>query len=326
MTVDEAFERVAFAHDQDRMAQAYLICGNPREEGRQLAERIIQRLYCQAESRPCGTCRTCRQARERTHPDLLWIEPQKKSRRISVDQVRGLLQRMQQTAYEGSWKVCVLSGADRLGPEGANAFLKTLEEPAGRALFLLLSDSPQSLLPTILSRCQSISLSGSDDAYTDWDERLLVILSEAPRPFTRDEPGPSTVAFAAADRVTQLMKAMKEEAEAEESERADEETLNDGSDVVSARGSALYRERRAGLLKTLLNWYRDVLMIRLDAPVELLYFPEYEAELRQQAEALSFRQAMSRLRTIESIPEQFERNMPEHVVLGSAFGQLAITV
>ena len=81
------------------------------------------------------------------------IEPEKKSRVIAVDAVRALNHRIQTSSFAGGWKVAVIKYADRLNDQAANAFLKTLEEPPARTLLLLLTDAPQSLLPTVVSRC-----------------------------------------------------------------------------------------------------------------------------------------------------------------------------
>ena len=107
----------------------------------------MQLLFCESEPPPCGECIRCRHVHDRTEPDIHWVFPEKKSRVISVDQIRDtIVSQMSQTSFGGGWKVGVITGADRLNTAAANAFLKTLEEPTEKTLFLLLSDLPQELL------------------------------------------------------------------------------------------------------------------------------------------------------------------------------------
>ena len=155
MTVDEAFQRRVTAHRSKRFAQGYTVAGPAQTLGADLAVRILQVLFCDSGD-GCGHCVNCVKVAGRTHSDVLWIEPQKRSRIISIDQVRKLQARMAQTSLEGRWKCAVMVGADRLGPEASNAFLKTLEEPTSNTVFFLLSDNPQLMLTTIRSRCQSV--------------------------------------------------------------------------------------------------------------------------------------------------------------------------
>ena len=87
------------------------------------------------------------------HPTFTSRLPGSKSRRIVIDQIRGLEHALQMRAPDGRKKVAIISDADRLQPQAANAFLKTLEEPPNDSLLLLLSALPEALPDTILSRC-----------------------------------------------------------------------------------------------------------------------------------------------------------------------------
>ena len=163
MRVDDALELIRHAFVSGRPGQAYMLVGPPRGEAGTLALRIVQMLFCtEKKFEGCGKCRACLACESHKTADVAWVESAMKSRVISVDQMRAMQKQMLQTSYAGGWKVCVLLGADRMNPAGANAFLKTLEEPPARSLFLLVTDSPQMLLPTIVSRCQRVDVQGSD--------------------------------------------------------------------------------------------------------------------------------------------------------------------
>lgn len=90
--------------ESNRLAHGYLIVGAPRGAGLDLARGILQTIFCSETARPCGKCKGCRGVREQTHPDIMWVEPQKKSQQILVDQVREVQHRMSQTAFTGQWR------------------------------------------------------------------------------------------------------------------------------------------------------------------------------------------------------------------------------
>lgn len=92
------------------------------------------------------------------HPDVFRVSPLSKLRQIKIEQIRQLLSSLYQTSSLGGWKIAIITEADRLLPQAANAFLKTLEEPTRRTVILLLTAAPDLLLPTIRSRCLTIRL------------------------------------------------------------------------------------------------------------------------------------------------------------------------
>lgn len=149
MDVAEAFSLIARAIDTGHAAHGYLIVGDVRGNGADLVRRILLKLF------PNETA----QVESGAHPDIVTLAPEGKSRIISVDAMREkIVEPMSTTAFSGGWKVGVIVGADRLRPESANAFLKSLEEPTPQTMYLLLTDQPDVILPTIVSRSQRIDL------------------------------------------------------------------------------------------------------------------------------------------------------------------------
>ena len=202
MQVSEAFSLIVRAIDSGKPAHGYLLCGDLRGQCDVLTDRILKKLFPDEIS----------QVEKRSHPDVAWLEAEGKSRTIHVKSMREkIVAPMSVTAFSGGWKVGVIIGADRMETEAANAFLKTLEEPPPKTLFILQTDSPDAILPTIISRSQRVDLPLSEgvlegDAYEDVREVMEeVVLCETV--FERALAG---------KRLAEILSALKDEAEDED--------------------------------------------------------------------------------------------------------------
>lgn len=148
-------ENLTGALRQGRISHFYLISGPEGSGKKTLARLIAASMQCQAEEKPCLTCKDCRKAMQNTHPDVIWVEdPEHKT--VPVRIVREMREGMFIRPNEGQRKIYIFP--QELGPEGQNALLKVLEEPPSYGAFLLLTDNPEKLLPTIRSRCTELSL------------------------------------------------------------------------------------------------------------------------------------------------------------------------
>jgi DNA polymerase-3 subunit delta' len=179
------------AWSEDRLAQSYLFFG-PGGVGKETAARdLALALNCEGGGeRPCRACNPCRKTANYIHPDFHYLFPRPhptsesdkrklaeeitemlkekaahphreldfgaRPTAISIDDIRELQEKLEFQPYEGRRKVAVISGAEEMTTEAANAFLKVLEEPSPTTHFILVSDRPSALLPTILSRCQKV--------------------------------------------------------------------------------------------------------------------------------------------------------------------------
>ena len=152
-------------------AHAYLLHGPAGIGKRLLAEQLMALLLClrPVEARACGECKACQLLAAQTHPDHYVLEPEEVDKAIRVDQVRDLVGFVTQTAQLGGRKVILLEPAEAMNLNAANALLKSLEEPSGDTVLLLISHQPSRLLPTIKSRCvqQACPLPGRQQSL-DW--------------------------------------------------------------------------------------------------------------------------------------------------------------
>jgi len=321
MIADEAIQNLKHAFESSRLAHAYIIVGSPREEGRVLAEKVLGLIFCSGRSKPCGECRSCQDVGSHKHPDVLWVEPQKKSRKISIEQIRDFQKQVFQTSFSGGWKAVVLVGADRIGDQAANAFLKTLEEPPRQCIFLLLTDSPQFLLPTVVSRCQTINVSSGRLSLPDeWRRKVVEIMSNG----CSSPQGRKSViaAFSCAESLLLFLKGIKDAIEEEESQIAAEGDADEDEETLDARVSSRYREARAAIMRSILLWHRDVLMLVCGVDSGLVFGDDDADCLKHRAGNLNLRGALANVRIVEDMNRQFDRNLAESTVLSLGFSRL----
>lgn len=320
MKPEFAIDLLKRTYEADRLAQAYILVGPATAEVEKVAHGILSLLFCLTEEhKACGKCAGCRQVAEHTHPDVLWIEPWSKSRRISIEEVRAIKEFTSKTPLCGEWKACVIVAADRLTDQAANAFLKTLEEPSGRTLFLLLTDNPQRLRPTIRSRCQQLAIEVEAPSVPSlWYERLHEAL--------RMHAGGIWEGFRSGLRIAGILEELKKEAaKAEEEEqqnrRSDAEAVEE-QETIEARVSARYRSFRDALMRSILLWYRDILLLQCGAGADLLYHKQAVRELQAIAGRIGLRAALRAIRVVEQMQKQLEENLSEREVLVNGFVQL----
>lgn len=143
-----------------RVRHAYLITG-PESVGKHtLALSFAAALQCQHADlmqRPCGECRSCKLLQSGNHPDLIYSQLDA-SGALKIEEIRAVMSRLALKPFEARYRIAILSDFDHARPQAQDALLKTLEEPPGAAILILLASAADALLPTILSRCQSIAL------------------------------------------------------------------------------------------------------------------------------------------------------------------------
>ncbi|HZK34080.1 MAG TPA: DNA polymerase III subunit delta' [Bacillota bacterium] len=151
-----------------RVAHAYLFTGPAGSGKRTLSSLFAQALLCEGTGdKPCYTCRSCKQYESDNHPDVEHMVKEEDKTIISVDQVRDLRDKIKVKPYQSDRRIVFIHEAHIMTDQAQNALLKTLEEPPGQTNIILLADSENRLLSTIISRCQIFkvgSLSAADTA------------------------------------------------------------------------------------------------------------------------------------------------------------------
>jgi DNA polymerase-3 subunit delta' len=170
-----------------RLPHSLLLTSVPGLGAVELANWITALVLCEASAaRPCGACASCQLLRADSHPDSHVVRIEEDAQQIKVDQIRALIDSLSLSSYRGGYKVAIIEGAEALNANGANAFLKTLEEPAGETLLIMIAKPSHRLPATIASRCLRLQLrapakaqalawlKARDPGVHDWDAPLTL--------------------------------------------------------------------------------------------------------------------------------------------------------
>ena len=160
----EIIQYIQNAVTEDKVSHAYILNGEKGSGKKMLAGLFAQTLQCEkGGAEPCYECHSCKQAVSGNHPDIIWVTHEKPNS-ISVDDIRTQVNNtVDIKPYQGPYKVYIIPQADLMTPQAQNAILKTIEEPPAYAVFLLLTENAEMLLPTINSRCVMLKLRNIKD-------------------------------------------------------------------------------------------------------------------------------------------------------------------
>lgn len=148
------------AVENGRLPHALIFAGPSGVGKRTLAHLLARYVNCGSRTAldACGKCASCRKIAAGVHPDIREVVPEKSV--ISVDQIRGVTAEVAFQPFEAAYRVIILDPADQMRTEGANALLKTLEEPLSRTVLILVTVNPYLLLTTIRSRSRVLQFGG----------------------------------------------------------------------------------------------------------------------------------------------------------------------
>ncbi len=326
---EQAFQLVKAAHERGRLAHAFLISG-PRGCGKErLAARIVKML--DGGGGGGGFDLFGEPVVEEVPPlDELageWVRivrPQSKSRRIVVDAIRELEKGLYVSSGPKTWKVGVICDADRMAAAAENAFLKTLEEPPPRTLLLLLTSNTGGLLPTVLSRCVRLPLTGEPDLTEGGGADLLAALEQA----ARAGFGSPGVALTLKSVFSSILETSKSEAveAAEALLKEEEKALNKGfegdwlkrrEEALKAAAESEYIEQRARLFEVLQSWMADVLRCKTGAGG--LDFPASREAVALLAGAEDLGRLVRRMEAVGEMRSNLDTNAQEQLALEVGF-------
>jgi len=262
--------------ERGRLGHAYLFTGHELSELEAIAQTLAKTLNCQDPVRGkngvaidcCDKCVNCRKIANANHADVHWVRPESKSRTVSVAQMRDLMHDIHLKPTEAEYKVATIVAADRLNVQGANAFLKTLEEPPPKSVLILLTTEPQRLLETIVSRCLRLNFAGDGPrplAATEME--WLAAFSEMAAAEQKSLLGRYRLMDVLLQKLTAMKTAIDESLTArsplQRYDDVEKDLREKWEEELTAAIEAEYRRQRTDLLAIVQRWLRDVWLIAI---------------------------------------------------------------
>jgi DNA polymerase-3 subunit delta' len=297
-----------------RVAHAILLAG-PEGVGKETAALSFARaLLCSspADGDACGVCRECRQVSSGNHPDFYIVEPAGSS--IKIEQIRDIQRKVPYLSYQGGRKIFLIRQAEAMTAEAANCMLKTLEEPPRDTVFILVSDRPQALLPTILSRCQQIYfksmtvkelVQGLVSLEGVAEKEALLYASLAGGSMGRALSYASGALLADRDGANALAQALRDCSLPEAMDRAEK--------ASESKVKALFT------LDTLACWYRDLLVYREAGDTGFLFNSDQAGLIKTEAGRYKTTGILEIIEEIELTKRKIEVNANTRMALEALF-------
>lgn len=295
-----------------RIAHAYLFTGPAGVGKRAAALAFAQALNCEMKQQSadscqltaaqdgCGDCRICRNIAHGRHPDVQVIEPDGAT--VKIEQIRTLEADAALASYEAQWKVFILDRAERMTEQAANALLKTLEEPAMGTVFILLTSTVSALLPTIVSRCQTVTFSPLPNGQIEALLREKGIEPSQARLIASLSQG--SIERALSPEVASLSKTR--DLLLEELGRG----LHDGPATLVELAEKLVkdREKLQQQLEILSAWFRDLMVAKTSGRRDWLVNDDRGEEIAHQVEGTPLDVILDGLRAIHAVMDNLSRN------------------
>jgi len=306
------------AIQMDKVSHAYIINGEDNSGKMMLAEAFAMALQCEEGGpEPCGTCRSCRQAKERNQPDIIFIGQdemmeEKKTKSISVDDIRTLLNNdIVIKPYSSKYKIYIVDHAEKMNVQAQNALLKTIEEPPAYGVILLLTSNADSFLQTIRSRCILLNIKTVEE---DLIKKHLMKKYQVPdykaevcAAFAQGNVG-KAIQLASSDSFNE----MKQDVLSLVKKMEDIEIYEL---PVTIKNINVYKQRMDEYLDLLMLWYRDMLYLKATDDVNNLIFKDEVYDIKKQAAKKTYSGIEKILQTIELTRTRLKANVNFDLVI-----------
>ena len=310
-----------------KIPHAYLFTGIPGVGKTSTAMAFAMALNCKEpkELDGCGLCPSCRQLLGGNHPDFISISPENQN--IGIEKIKELNRGLSFAPMSGRYRVCVIHQAEAMSEEAANSFLKTLEEPPPGNILILKVMEPLDLLPTIVSRCQKVPFRPlTVREITQWlvnngiekDAALLLAgisggsLGRALKMSGGDFLEKRNTWLGRLEKLPALSKveALNMALECAEEDR------KKGIDISSSGEAGML-----DMLSAWTNWYRDLLILKVGGPADLLINGDFAKSLKKLAENYKIDALVDSILLVDQAQSDIRRMRNpilamEHAVLG----------
>ena len=307
---------ISSAVENNRVSHAYILNGERGSGKKMLANLFAMTLLCETgDNEPCGKCHSCKQAESGNHPDIIRVTHEKPNS-ISVDDIRTQVNNtVDIKPYQGPHKVYIIPQADMMTPQAQNAILKTIEEPPSYAVFLLLTENAETLLPTINSRCVMLKLRNIKDTLI---KKYLMENLEIP-----DYKADMCTAFAQGNMGRAIMLAnsdhfneIREEA-VQLLKHINEMELNEI--VAAVKNISVYKLEITDYLDIIMIWYRDVLLYKATKEIDKVVFKDQLQSIKEQARKSSYEGIELILESLEKAKARLKANVNFDLVMELLF-------
>ncbi len=304
----------------DQVRHAYLFTGLDQIGKRTLALAFAQSIQCAGraagEGDACGACLACRKIEHGNHPDVQLLALPKDKQSYSIDQVRALIDQVALKPTEGRKRIFILGDANLLSLPAIQASLKVLEEPPPNGMILLTCANAESLLPTVLSRCQEVALApvAPDHLAPALKQRFDIDAQQAMETalLSGGRPGWAIEALSEPEVVAERRQLLRDLATLTRATRAER--------ITAAGKYAVDKEHARHIIELWLPWWRDVLLAACGAGDIIRHADDrtaVEAQARAWGPAAAERFVRAQIKALEQLDQNANPRLVFEVMLQS---------
>ena len=303
---NDIIEHLQNAVRNGKVSHAYLFTGEPGSGKKLLATLFATLLQCETgRANPCMKCPSCKKALSQNHPDIIMVTHEKPNV-IRIDEIREqVVNTVDIKPYESRYKIYIIDEAEKMNPQAQNAILKTIEEPPAYAVIMLLSNSPDALLSTILSRCVRLNLKTVSDRevkeYLMHEMHLPDYEADVAAAFAQGNIGRAQEAAAGdtfANLASRTVKIIK-----------DIHNLQIYEIIEIVRELSEEKQNIHDFLDILLMWFRDILLYKATREADNLVFRRELTEISREASVSSYEGIQEILDAIEKAKARLRANV-----------------
>lgn len=263
------------------LSHAYIINGEYGSGRQTIASALAKTIQCQSktdDTDACGVCTSCKQAESHNHPDIKYITHDKTS--ISVNDIREQLNNdISIKPYSSEYKIYIIPDANKMTEQAQNALLKTIEEPPVYAIIILLTENCDSLLPTIRSRCVTLTMNPVEKdkicTYLENKFQLEPEQAQIAANYCQGNIGKAIRFASSSDFIemkNQVLKLLK-----------NLDSMDIASIIDTIKEFSTHKNDINDYLDLMLLWYRDVLMFKVTKDANLLLYSDEYSAISEQA-------------------------------------------
>ena len=257
------------------LSHAYIINGEYGSGRQTIASALAKTIQCQSktdDTDACGVCTSCKQAESHNHPDIKYITHDKTS--ISVNDIREQLNNdISIKPYSSEYKIYIIPDANKMTEQAQNALLKTIEEPPVYAIIILLTENCDSLLPTIRSRCVTLTMNPIEKdkicTYLENKFQLEPEQAQIAANYCQGNIGKAIRFASSSDFIEMKNQVLK--------------LLKNLDSIDTIKEFSTHKNDINDYLDLMLLWYRDVLMFKVTKDANLLLYSDEYSAISEQA-------------------------------------------